>query len=175
MKKRIGLIAALVIAFTGVVYAQNVSTDYGGKDVINHSNGVLIMPYNKMLNSKNVCTNNPDAGVPLCSNYLPYAIGYYTTVAEYPTSFQPTVSKFDAGCQKHQLAENPLIPGLSGRTDGGPVFCSFEIPFSVLDAGVYTFYRETDGGFGLSQCPAIATIGTTSFPAFCNVQMKRLP
>lgn len=163
MKTRIGLVAAVILLYAIASYAQALSSDKGSQEIKNHSVGVIVFDGNKLDGQKAAGTYAP-------------AVNLYTSMAIYPTTFRPVVATFDGGCNKIPLEERPLITGLSGITSATqPVYCDFEMPYSILDAGIFTVFRNLDGGFAVSQCPAVATINQTAFPAFCHIQKNRLP
>ena len=170
MNKKIGgwMFAALFAVFL-LGQSQNMATDFGAKDVVNHSNGQIVFPLDKLINSRNVC--GFDGGT-ACDNLYNKTVNYYTTVAAYPTMFVPTVATFDAGCNQIQLREYSPI---TGQVPNGALFCNIERPNTILDAGVFTIVANADGGYSVSQCPAYTNIGQTAFPAFCFEQLGARP
>lgn len=162
--KKLGL--AVVVLFALAVYAQSVATDNGSKTIINHSNGELVFPYDDLA----FCRTS--------GNYSK-CLNYYTARASYPTQFIPkqangnsAAAAFDAGCQKYSLVEDAVK---TGRVAGRAMSCTISVPFTHLDAGVYTFFNETDGGYAVSQCPSIAALNTTAWLGYCIVQAGNHP
>ncbi len=166
MKTRLAV--ALITCIAIAAFAQTLASDFGSKKTINHSHGVITFPYDKLQQTKNVCG---DAGDGVCVNKYAKTLTHYTTVAAYPTLFIPETVVWDggAGCAKHTLTEYPLVTGRVADA-GRPIYCQFTTPYEALDAGVYTIFREIDGGFGLSQCAKVASVPSTPWPAFCTVQ-----
>lgn len=170
MKKYAPLwLVACVLTYAAISYAQNVASDKGGSDIINHNNGVMTFKIDKLNVTK--CVANSDGGA--CLNVFGKAVNYFTTAALYPTKFTPETIVWDAGCQKHTLTMDTAIS--TGLTAGNPLHCIIDVPFQALDAGVFTVYRALDGGYGVSQCPANAAIPSTTWPAYCAIQNGRPP
>ena len=164
MKTRLAV--ALITCIAIAAFAQTIASDEGSKTIINHAEGVITFPFDKLQQTRNVCG---DAGAGVCVNKYSKTLMHYTTVAAYPTLFIPETIAFDAGCQKHQMVEYPLVTARASDA-GRAIFCNFDVPYESLDAGNTKIFRSLDGGYTLSLCPAVVALPATPWPAFCFVQ-----
>lgn len=159
--KKIGLaVVALFALSAAAVVGTNLATDYGSITPINHSAGVVVFDYGKLLSAKNVCV--VDGGT-TCSNRYSGVIKHYTTVASYPTRFSVTNrTAFDGGSQSYDLVEN--VYKVQGRVTGGSFYCMFD-----KNAGntALTVLKIADGGYGITTTSDPAGLEWT---AFCHAQ-----